>query len=169
MIWRLFHFIVRRSSEKGWRQVLAQEGLPGEQREVIVGLLIPAGINVIAFMNNTIWLESGGMPQLHGQDGVTPTLSAREFTHTMDRPRGYPIWFLAAFPDVASWVSNVVARANLYHEEKASILLEDMHSRLSQLSPAELDAASERIGIRHARILVDWYRQTTNKRLECSA
>jgi len=169
MIGRLFHYIVRRSSEKGWGQILAQDRLSSEQREVIVDLLIPAGINVIAFQNNTIWLESGGMPQLYGQSSVTPTASAREFTHRMDRPHRYPIWFLAAFPDVASWASNVVARANLDHEENASIVLEDIHSRLSQLSPAELDTVSERIGIKHARILVDCYRRTTNKRLECSA
>jgi hypothetical protein len=93
---------------------------------------------------------------------------------------GHPLWFIAAFPDVADWASETMAEAEfkgapaavkwvkLYHEKVEQLLRragvresdgEEAFKKVLQDSDGKTSPA-------HGRILVEWYMEATRRRLE---
>jgi len=101
--------------DKMWGTLLGKEGLSiapeKEVKAIIEDLIIPDRINPLAFSSNYEALLRGGMPSareflgLEKGHQLTPSLSY--FTLAADRPPAFPLWFIAAYPDVLLWFVNV--------------------------------------------------------------
>lgn len=101
--------------DKMWGTLLGKEGLSiaseKEVKAIIEDLIIPDRINPLAFSSNYEALLGGGTPSarefLGLEKGHQPTPSLSYFTLAADRPLAFPLWFIAAYPDVLLWFVNV--------------------------------------------------------------
>jgi hypothetical protein len=158
--------------EGAWTSLLAQLRAAGGDPQIEAAareLLIPMGVIPERFIANHAFLDVQGMevmlPEGTGKLNTTPSI--KSFMRTIDRPQ-QPKWFLAAFPDVAEWVSaNMRAKEDAF-DARVMKLLEANHVSL------EDDAAIERImhgpdgkpGSMFCRRLVEWYVEETGRKLE---
>ena len=155
--------------EAAWKSALAQLRAAGGNRQIEEAareLLIPMGVVPERFIANHAFLDVQGMEFMlpEGFPHLNTTPSIKSFMRTMDRPQ-QPKWFLAAFPDVADWVSATKEDA---FEARMMKLLEANHVS------ADDDAAVERImrgpdgkpGPKFCRMLVEWYVEETGRKLE---
>ena len=74
-----------------------------DYQQIILDFLIPDSINPKLFQANVNFLDIGMRDLYNGK--FEPTESIDEYGFITHRPSGYPLWFLAAYPDVASWYS----------------------------------------------------------------
>lgn len=155
-----------------WLGGLKEGAFPPEWERPLIDIIIPNRVHPQTFANNLEYLAHQGSPLRLGPHllgvGVdySPSNSAREFERIGDRPSGYPLWFLAAFPDVASWMSQLVEQA-----ERDDATSQHALSRLDErLHGLDLDArdAGQYLTAPYLRLLVDWYKETTQRELECA-
>lgn len=127
----------------------------GEIKCIAADFLIPDNIIPIKFnVNWSVLLDPHShAPNRHRQSGPTPSLE--KFYSVVDRPPGFPKWFLAAYPDVASWVSEQENMQSFFHKIFGKVA-ED------QLLDGEQYLKRE-----YLRGLVDTYRKNIADRLEC--
>jgi hypothetical protein len=151
----------------GWESFLSQPDVPDDVKTAARTVLIPEAVRVLPFLDNYVFLNSGGMVTLTGEPPPTPTESAKSFRRVMDRPPGMPLWFLAAFPDVANWASETMGQAQLWREPAAIALVERLNEMRINLGETELGDVNGQLGPKHAAVLVRWFRETTNRELEC--
>jgi hypothetical protein len=71
----------------------------------IVNLFVDTKINPNCFVNNLDFLLTNGINPFHSPE-KKPTKSIFQFRNFVNRPHG-PYWFLAAYPDVVSWMQNL--------------------------------------------------------------
>lgn len=149
-----------RSAAVVWERIL--KGVEGgeEFKQIVLGFLVPDKIRPVKFRSNWIALSRWGIPAAHEhEENVGPTPSVGRFCRSfLDRPLGYPDWFLAGYPDVASWVVDGL-------REEGEVILRNMFGDLSE--DEWLDKGGH-IRARHLRILIDNYRRKTGLTLECS-
>jgi hypothetical protein len=152
-----------------WRGPLASNELPQEMKQVIEKFLIPSGISPDLFSQNFMWLEHHGEPKLTTQQDLTPTLSAKVFRRPMDRPFGYPLWFLAAFPDVAEWASTLSEEACLGQSRSQVDLRANLYERYMTLYPGvQIEGADGRLSSAFLKNLTEFYSQVMGRKFECS-
>jgi len=97
-----------------WVDVLEEVGLPVDSEEVqyiINNFFIVDNINPALFRSNYRVL----VPKLRSaaeficgvKDSPRPTPSLLDFPCSENRASGYPLWFIAAYPDVVRWFRNM--------------------------------------------------------------
>lgn len=99
-----------------------------------------------------------------GTPGVEPTPSATRLARLTERPEGFPVWFLAAYPDVALWFSS--------REGAERTSLDAEVTRRSAAEGASISHMMDEQGsFGHAvlRTIVDLYREQTGLELESAA
>lgn len=82
-----------------------------------------------------------------------------------NRPSGYPEWFLAAYPDVASWITSqidAVTVGGMVSEAEAIF-----HNIFGNITENELLGSDRRIKAQYLRVLIDHYRGEAGRVLEC--
>jgi hypothetical protein len=166
----------RKFASSIWSGALSSPGLTKDMKEMIEEFLIPAGISPNLFKNNLTWLESNGMPITLEQHRISPTRSAKIFRRAVDRPTGYPIWFLAAFPDVADWASTVAEEASVFvnevnsKEQLAAIDLKDsLYARYMTVYPGDLiEAPDGHLSSNYLKNLTEFYSKAMGRKYECS-
>jgi len=100
---------------KVWERLLGKEGLSiastKEVKKIVEDLIIPDKINPLTFSSNYETLLRGDIPSARELLGIekdnqaTPSLP--HFTFVANRPLAFPLWFIAAYPDVLLWFENV--------------------------------------------------------------
>lgn len=82
--------------------------------EMIDQFMIPDNINVTKFVANYMILKNGSREIYSASSKLNnePDLSNEgtfsiEFFSPIDRPLGYPLWFIAGYPDVVKWFSDL--------------------------------------------------------------
>ncbi|MDP3024504.1 MAG: hypothetical protein Q8O10_03115 [candidate division Zixibacteria bacterium] len=145
-----------------WESLL--EGMDKDDEDVkefkqgVASCLIPDKISPDKFRANNLLLSTRGIPQLLDRnEQLSPTPSLKRFYLISDRPMGYPQWFIAAYPDVVSWVADNI-------EQEESIL----HNIFGNMSDDELLTGKRRTKVKYLRILIDTYLKETGLPLECS-
>ncbi|MCK5679761.1 hypothetical protein KAI46_03005 [bacterium] len=102
-----------------WRELVGT--FPGgkedanELKQVVEQFMIPDKISPHLFLTNWNALASGDPTNSSG------TQSLRQYLIPFNRPSGYPIWFLATYPDVAQWVAQSVK----FDEKFATKMIDD--------------------------------------------
>jgi hypothetical protein len=158
----------RWASKRAWKQIMDTPDLPLEMRKIINDCLIPMCVHPAKWVENTVWLETHGMPELQGVKNPRPTPSVLEFKRPMDRPRGYPTWFLAAFPDVASWASKLMADADLGGDARAVEMKENLYARYLTVYPGDLyEAVDGKLSLPFLKNLAEFYMNCKGSRPEC--
>lgn len=156
------------ASKRAWKQMTESPDLPTEMRTVINDCLIPMCIHPAKWVENSVWLETQGSPELQGVRDCKPSPSVLEFTRRMDRPRAYPVWFLAAFPDVASWASNLMADADLQQDTNAVAIKENLYARYFTVYPDDNHEAPDgHLSILFLKNLAEFYMNCLGRRPEC--
>jgi hypothetical protein len=156
------------ASKNEWKKALHSNDLPSELREAVNDCLIPLCIHPGKWVENLVWLETQGMPQLQGVSECHPTSSVKEFTRRMDRPNGYPTWFLAAFPDVASWASNLIADADFKQDARAVAVRENLYARYITVYPDDNHQTPDgHLSLCFLKNLVEFYFNCMGRRPEC--
>jgi hypothetical protein len=98
--------------QKIWEDLLGKESLaiaPEEVKEIIDTLFIPDKIHPETFIANYKALShdfSATEILLGIEKKNQPTPSLSHFTHVANRPPAFPLWFIAAYPDVLLWFDN---------------------------------------------------------------
>ena len=156
------------ASRRAWAKFTRAPDIPPEMQTVINGCLIPLCVNPVLWMDNTIWLETQGMPQIQGINNLCPTSSVKEFTRRMDRPNGFPEWFLAAFPDVASWAALEAADRSFKQDARALALQENLIARYETLYPGDNPETPDgKLSLYYLKNLAEFYSNCVGRRPEC--
>lgn len=150
-----------------WESFLSQPDVPEDLEAVVRTVFIPEAVKVMSFLDNYAFLLSGGMITTSGEPSPTPTESALSLRRPMDRPPGMPLWFLAAFPDVANWTAETMGQAQLWQEPAAMAAVKRLDTMRAELNETDLGDVNGQLAPKHAAVLVRWFRETTNRRLEC--
>ena len=101
--------------EETWADVLEEVGLPVDSEEVqyiINDFFIVDNIDPAHFRSNYRVL----VPELRSaaellcgiKDNPRPTPSLLDFRYVENRALSYPLWFIAAYPDVVRWFRNTM-------------------------------------------------------------
>ncbi len=85
---------------------------------------------------------------------ITPTMHF--YKDVMDRPLGYPDWFLAGYPDVAYWLSQNIEQLQYQRPFNAFSEKKEYFIENGFVKPNVL------------RIAINYYKQNINDKLECS-
>jgi hypothetical protein len=163
------------NSETIWLKVL--EGIEGdteegaqEFRQVIRSFLMPDKISFPKFRANWIALfglridPDRGLPSWSADDlSLDPTPSVQKLSLASSRPVGHPDWFLAAYPDVASWFRSL-ADAIVESPEAEDFYQNMLFGKIDE--SGFLDD-NRRIKGKYLRIMIDTYRRETGRALEC--
>lgn len=150
--------------EIAWNTLLMDDDCPLELKQAVRSLLIPRAIDPERFGVNLVFLENEGEPSMDFDSAAPvgdPTPSAMEFERNIDRPVAYPTWFLAGFPDVASWLSKL-------SESKDPEKDQELVKLFTRLDEAKDSSANGFWNPAQAAIAVDAYVGMTKKKLECA-
>lgn len=139
---------------------------PGSEQEIelrpaIENFLIPDNINVNKFIGNVDFLEHSPSAQM------VPTKSVRRFQYIVERSMGYPIWFFAGYPDVASWYTNLCDVDSDSLAEKACETVFGTYNE-STFETDFIDSKSRNIKNKHLRTLINHYCANIKSKLECT-
>jgi len=132
-----------------------------ELKQVVTSFLIPDKISPFKFRANWIALfglfidPRRGLLPLSDND-FNPTPSLERFSYVVSRPPGYPEWFLAAYPDVASWFTDRIDKGESV-----------FHNIFGNISDNELLDSDRHLKGEYLRALIDNYRKETGRALEC--
>ena len=138
-----------------------------ELKQVVRSFLMPDKISPFKFKANWIVLSRRGLPPLFDDtENINSTPSLRRFSLVTNRPVGYPEWFLAAYPDVASWATTQVDAITVGAEASEAKTL--FHNLFGNVSENELLDGDRRIKVEHLRVLINHYRRETGRALECN-
>jgi len=131
-----------------------------ENQDLLIDdLLIKYNINQNQLLANAEFMKRG-MIEIY--DGIyRPSDSIFRFGSESKRPRAYPLWFFAAFPDVASWyISDPNKTTNLIC--KATNKTEDYFEK-------EYNYVDRKLSFIFIKQLISYYSESTNKlQFECS-
>jgi len=164
----MFHKIQLWAIRRQWKQLTESPDLPPEMRTVINDCLIPLCINPLKWIDNTIWLETQGMPQVRGDKDLHPTPSVTQWTRRMDRPTGFPDWFVAAFPDVALWAAIEAENRSLMSDERALANLGNLIARYEAVYPGDImETPVGLLSLCYLRNLAEFYYNCLGRRPEC--
>lgn len=148
-----------------WNECLSSMELGSEHeielRPVIENFLIPDNINAIKFNGNWQFLEDS-----HSAETVT-TKSVKRFQSIVKRPMGYPIWFFAGYPDVATWFTDLCDVELDSDAEKAHELVFGTYNE-STFEKDFVDSESRCIKDKHLRTLINHYLTNVKSKLECA-
>lgn len=95
-----------------------------------------------------------------------PTKSTRGFQRRENRPIGYPIWFLASYPDVASWFTQLFIE-DIHSAEKTYEAVFGKYDEAA-LENEFLDQESQMIKTQYLRTLINYYLANVKRKLECA-
>jgi hypothetical protein len=131
-----------------------------EMRPVIENFIIPDNINFNKFMANISLLLNSGMAR------SAPSVSARRFQDRLNRPGGYPLWFLACYPDVASWFTDTCDQ-NVNDLAKA---YEPIFGNFNEATFEQelIDQNMQKIKVSKLRKLINYYLANISSTLECN-
>lgn len=141
------------------------------KNEMLRMFFLADSINPPDFLANFIEITSAPAHPSH-EGASKPTPSAITFDKGANAPPGYPIWFLAAYPDVVVWLGsrdeNAMLRVSaeaIYGVEGAKELVR-IHGlqRIGEL----MDEKFEEFDLPQLRRLISIYCTNTKKRLECA-
>lgn len=160
-----------------WQGLLGKDGFAACREEVldeiIRDLLVPDEISPRVFGRNFLallcedWRQSG--EYLGRAEDTEPPASLYPFIPAWNRPVGFPLWFIAAYPDVVRWYQGQLAESRGEYGNDSTLIL-----RLLGLDPEAgglteddvLDGGEIRpSSLRH---LVATYKVTTGKALDSS-
>ncbi len=126
--------------------------------EVVNDFLVPDKINADLFRANIEVMDVGMLELYQGQYEPTPNIE--RFIYYTHRPMGYPLWFLAAYPDVAEWfTANIKDNMNLFYT--ATDTNEEYFKDESNFD-------NDKFKTNILRKLISYYIKTVNNSLECS-
>lgn len=137
---------------------------------IVKTFLIPDNINPNNFIDNWIMLTHGGSFGFayYYKEDIDPTPSIEKFfSAILDRPKGYPDWFLVAYPDVATWAVEIWYEALNRHDD-SMILSLFSENIFSSIYKDDLVDRNGRIKHKHLRALINKFCVIKNKNLECS-
>ena len=98
-----------------WIDLLKEVGLTVESEElqyIVNHFLTADNIDSAIFHSNyrmllpQLWSAAEAL--LRMEDSTKPTPSLLSFEYVENRPRCYPLWFIAAYPDVCRWFQNMM-------------------------------------------------------------
>lgn len=154
------------TNEMVWRQALEQTELQGaslgEMKAWAEKFFIPDNISPGSFFDNYQKLSDS----YSFDSKYTPSLES--FLRVMDRPMAFPIWFIAAYPDVTKWfVDEKVESLNEGEQEK---FFEDLATKA--FGAKDLDAAKVQDSEGHfkaemLRAVIDIYKDSRGAQFEC--
>lgn len=124
-------------------------------KKIALKFFLPDEIRFTNFIGNYTALknESDEIISYQGNKLIPNTTSSiKKLLSPLDRPIGYPQWFVASYPDVVVWI------ANLSESEQENLL--------GNLSENDFDH-ERMIKPNFLRHLVEIYRYRTKKKLEC--
>jgi hypothetical protein len=155
-----FHNPEAEQTVQRWQLLLRElpdDGTADEWKSAIIDFLIPDKINYNEFMLNwkVVFHETI-------TDGCTPSVT--KFQFACIRPKGYPNWFLAGYPDVAGWFSGVGMSVD--EDEKFQQRIVQILSLESEADLVEGDPPY--IKPKHLRTIIQAYQQQTKRKLECA-
>jgi hypothetical protein len=165
---------------KMWEGLLGKEGLSiasvKEVKDIIEDLIIPDKINPLAFSSNYEALLRGGIhstEELLGIENDTQrTQSLSHFTFVANRPLAFPLWFIAAYPDVLLWFENAGEEYIETHGQDEDGLT-GFHKKVLGIDPANLNLKEKdlidskgNINSKNLKNLVQSYKDETGKELE---
>lgn len=150
-------------NSRKWDKVVTENNIKGLYLEVIQEFFKADLIDSIKFNNNFIVVDSSWQDQIMFKEKfkeIPITHSINHFTDSFNRPMGIPTWFLAAYPDVAYWISNNLD--SLKGHPPFDLLFSDN----SDIEEKVCDSMGY---FKHylLRSFIDHYRKTVNKKLEC--
>lgn len=159
-------------NDPAWKTVVKEntpDGLSPELITAIKEVIGPCGISARIFFDNYLFLETEGedwrVP--NGHPKPVPIPSVLQYQHFMDRPPGHATWFLAAFPDVAQWIEEIVLASD-EQEADARVILEDFYSQMAAWEATDLHDAQGTFTPKYAKLLVATYRTRTGRPLQCA-
>ncbi len=94
-----------------WHTLLTSEVLEcmqvsEDETNDLISLMSDSKIDPEKFSGNLEVLLTGSNRSGYGRKALTSTPSVCKFMFSLDRPLGFPLWFLAGFPDVAAWATD---------------------------------------------------------------
>ncbi len=143
--WESFLKSFSSESQRGWERIISE-------------LFVPDAIEPIVFITNWRSLLAEAVVRFdpQGQDMtefLSPSITA--LCDPLNRPSEYPRWFIAAYPDVVTWFINCDEKEK--RELFVAVAMQRGYGEDNQLTLEAL------------RALVDVYKTSTEKRLECSS
>jgi len=163
-------------NRRQWQAVARDPDTPTDIRKAIDGGLLAADdIDVQKFLPNFDYLARGGAPSLMefytGVDenwAVTP--SARGMASPLERPPAYPLWFIAAYPDVVTWMCGLLSEASKQGEDGKLGAAYNAVAEIvgSGLSDGDTDGSFGEVDIGRLKAIVRVYRSEPGNRLECA-
>lgn len=162
------------NSDAVWLNLLTEDTDPEgegtkELKQVVTSFLIPDKISPFKFRANWIALSQQGF-MFDDDDDINPTPSLQRFSRLVtNRPGGYPEWFFAAYPDVASWATSLADAVTVgaAAPEAETILFHNIFGKISEVDRNELLDSDRHIKGEYLRALIDHYRRETGRTLEC--
>jgi hypothetical protein len=86
----------------------------------------------------------------------------------MDRPTGFPDWFVAAFPDVALWAAIEAENRSLMSDERALANLGNLIARYEAVYPGDImETPVGLLSLCYLRNLAEFYYNCLGRRPEC--
>jgi hypothetical protein len=165
---------------KVWGSLLGKEGLAiasGEELKGIINdFIITDKVNPLSFSSNYEALLGGGIPSARELLGTErdnkQTSSLSHFISVVNRPLAFPLWFVAAYPDVLLWFENTGERYIETHgqDEDGLTAFHKRVFRIGAVAPnlKEEDLIDNKGYIRPdiLKSLVQSYKDETGKELE---
>ena len=172
---------------EAWRKTLSDLSLlgerdkidPGEVDYIVNSFFLADNIDPQAFLSNLEYLLTEGMGTplnlLCGNKDkgmLRRTKSVSAFCPCYNRPRGYPLWFLAGYPDAAIWLQNMMHRYIEMHGRdydgwgRVSLGFFGVNPDDPNLRESDMFDDDDRYRARILRNLVQSYRDKTRKNLE---
>src|SRR5439155_26472120 len=130
--------------------------------------LLPCGILLERFLSNLGYLETEGQTFLvpPGSPIPVPTPSIITFRSIYERPGGYSSWFIAGFPDVAAWFSNIAAKSDPRFPDfqpAAAEHSEALNAKVALLPDADRFDADHKLSPKVCKLMADVYRERTRR------
>ncbi len=143
-----------------------------ELSSIMNNFFIPDQISVSNFKGNYAVIADiyYTMSPWHRSSIPLPTPSAKRFD-TIDRPLGYPLWFFAAYPDIAKWFTDIADNKDDInsHLKLVSKIIgrTDLSNNESLFESICVDSKTDKLNLFFLRKLVDYYTSNINSKLEC--
>lgn len=162
----------RRSARGAWTKLVQSPGFPPDLVQPIADVLLPRHVSPFLFIDNYQFLERGGLVSpiqnpFEEQRRLSVSRSIGEFARRTDRPSVYAVWFLAAFPDVASWLSGLIEQAHRAEGSEESEVLQQFHDSLGVDDPSELCGPDGKCNTKYANAMVELFLNRTGRQPEC--
>lgn len=148
-------------SRKKWEEVISQANNE-TTTSFVKNFMISDKIDFKKFIKNAAILEQGSDPMSRLSmitepqrvvNGATPSIYY--FKEPQDRPLGFPVWFIEAYPDICLWFS------------QNADLLEEIEPFSSYFGKEEDFIKNGQFTPGFLREAINYYKSKINYRLEC--